>query len=218
LLTSCLAKKISKKGAGNLILSFRTIVASASVPGFLISKAFYASLLTAPNHNHMLTTSRQYFRILTILHLSMCAGTILFLIVMAAMRFLGAAGEGDPALNHLLMPIAVVVVAVGCLGSHFLYKLRLKSVRNLTGLGAKLAVYRSLMIVRWALLEGPALFTVVCYFLTGNQLLLAFAALPVLMLLVSRPSREHATADLGLTWDEKAILDDLEGNIEGLAK
>lgn len=166
----------------------------------------------------MFNTSREYFRTLMILHGAMCAGTVMCLGIMVLLRFSGAAVPDDAGLDHLLMPIAAMVVVGGCIASHFLYSMRLKPARSLPGLGEKLAAYRGLLLLRWALLEGPALFATVCFFLTGNQLLLAFAALPLLLLVLSRPTKERAATDLELNWEEKAILDDPESSIDAAAK
>lgn len=162
-----------------------------------------------------MTNLQQYFRTLTILHIAMLAGSLMFSGVIISLSLSGA-GKSDPALNNVLLPVAAVLSIAGCAASHFLFSARVKAIRDITGLGQKLTAYRGLLIVRWGLLEAPTLFAIVCYFLTGNKLLLALAALPLLLLAVSRPSRERTVTDLELTWEDKAILDDPQAEIEGM--
>ena len=75
-------------------------------------------------------------------------------------------------------------------------------------LSEKLIDYRSALIVRYALLEGPSFFAIVVYMFTGELMFLGMAVLIILIFLFISPSVEKAGNDLELGQKEKQMLAD----------
>jgi len=118
-------------------------------------------------------TSKEYFTILTILHSALLIVQALF----AAVAFYMISGGQLPSsveLNNILKIIAPVLVFAGLLGSSLLSKVQLKSIKQKPALKDKLKDYRSVLLLKWALLETPSMFSVVCFLLTGNYFISAW--------------------------------------------
>jgi len=79
----------------------------------------------------------------------------------------------------------------------------LNALKDEPGLSKKLADYRSALIVRWALVEGPSFFAIVSYLLTGNYLLLGFAIILIAIFILIMPSSSKLDSDLELSWQDK---------------
>ena len=63
-------------------------------------------------------------------------------------------------------------------------------------------------MVRYALLEGPSIFAIVVYLVTGDTVFILLAAFIVLYFLTIRPNKEKAVSDLDLDTNEEQILYD----------
>ena len=151
-------------------------------------------------------TSKEYFLSLQVIHAAMLIGQVIFIGVAYLINLSnegGLAGENAADFTSSFQIIAVVLVLGGVIGSLSLSSSRLKSIRNKVGLRAKLLDYRSLLIMKYALLEAPCLTTIVFYLITGNLFFL-MVVLPILLLFfMGRPSKEKAIADLALKNKER---------------
>jgi hypothetical protein len=83
--------------------------------------------------------------------------------------------------------------------SGMLFKQLLGKIKNDASFEKKLEAYRSAMIIRYALLEGPSIFSTVAYLLSGNIIFLAFSGVMILAFLMNMPSRNKAAQDLNLS-------------------
>jgi len=70
----------------------------------------------------------------------------------------------------------------------------------------KLNIYRAALMLYLALCEGAGLFAVIVYFLTGNKLLLAVAAIVLLAMLLKRPEKSKIFNELQLSSQEQMEL------------
>ena len=138
---------------------------------------------------------------LRILHGAFCAGVVLFGGV-AAFLVHQDGPLGDASLAQPLMMVAAVLAVSGLAASVFLTNRLLEKARQQPDVAGKLVAYRSAFIIGVALLEGPALFAVVAYLLTGNVIVLAIVAVLVLRMLMMRPTRDKIATALGLQYDE----------------
>ncbi len=80
--------------------------------------------------------------------------------------------------------------------------------RNLTApLNEKLNQYRSFLIKYLAFCEGPALFCIVVFIMTGDARILTIAAVLLVAMLAITPSKKRVVNDLNLDWKEQQELD-----------
>src|SRR5664279_3328790 len=110
---------------------------------------------------------------LQILHTAMLAGMVLFCMVSAVVKLSGK--HIDATLDKTLQVI-VLIVSFGCVRAAFyLFKKRLQSIDTASSATDKFSVYRTASIVKWALIEGPVLFAVICFMLTRNYAFIGLA-------------------------------------------
>ncbi|MFB0494584.1 hypothetical protein ABID99_000821 [Mucilaginibacter sp. OAE612] len=137
---------------------------------------------------------------ITIIHLALVAGQILFGIVVFAIGKQQPLNPKNDALIYV-MP----AIALGCfLVSMLLPKNMIGNIKNDQPLLAKLKLYQTAFIIRMALLEGPSLFGIVCFLLTNNVVFISISAALVLYAIYQRPTRQKIEDDLNLGYEEKA--------------
>ena len=74
--------------------------------------------------------------------------------------------------------------------NHFLFKKKLAEARAaITGAKEKMAIYRQACIIKWAMIEGASLFSIICFLLTRNYAFLVLAAVLILLFAMMAPSK-----------------------------
>lgn len=153
-------------------------------------------------------TSKDYFRTLEILHAALIAGQVFFGLIVSFLIISGNADVGSADLSMVFSYIVPPFVLIGLFGSNYIYKTRLAKLRSSNDLKYKMANYRVALIIRYAFLEGPILFSIIVTLLTGNLLFLVFAGLLLSFMIYLRPVKNRIIADLGLSIEEIAIIND----------
>ena len=98
-------------------------------------------------------------------------------------------------------------LAFGCIiAGFFLFKQIIARLSQKTDLQSKVTGYQAAFITRAALLEGPSLFNIVAFMLSGNLFYLFISVLLMLILFQSRPTANRVAEDLQLGYDDKAEL------------
>ncbi len=130
------------------------------------------------------------FKALQIIHRAMLLGMILFA---AIAFFLNYSGNFPPALqqyDQVLQVIAIVLSIGGFFIGNALFKKKIFYLRESgVDLNNKLSGYRSASLLQWALLEGPALFTIICFLLVGNYAFLALAGALMILFAINTPTK-----------------------------
>ncbi|MCB0280314.1 MAG: hypothetical protein KDD94_12470, partial [Calditrichaeota bacterium] len=75
-----------------------------------------------------------------------------------------------------------------------------------TDFSKKLENYRTLSIVRYALLEAPSLLSLVLFFLSSDFFFLMISALLIFLLILIKPSRERLISELEPNPQELELL------------
>ncbi|MFD0765366.1 hypothetical protein ACFQZI_10925 [Mucilaginibacter lutimaris] len=150
--------------------------------------------------------SKPSFKVIKIIHLALLAGQCLFAVVTI---FLNNTRNGfDTSKDKEFLLIAIVLTVGGFFVGNLLYK-------QVSGVSAKKATfaekfttYQSALIIRYALLEGPSLFCIVCYFLTANLIFLLISGAIIIYFITLKPKADTIAEDLNLSYEEKAGLED----------
>ena len=66
----------------------------------------------------------------------------------------------------------------------------------------RFAVYRSACILQWALIEGPCLFCIIGFFLTGNYAFMALAGVLIILFAMQSPTKAKVMLHLNLSEQE----------------
>lgn len=129
-------------------------------------------------------------RSLVLLHRIMLLGLVL---LAAIAFFLQYTGYWPPALaeqDQLLQLLAIAFSFAGVFAGATIFKKRVYQLRHSQQtIHEKALAYRSTCILQWALLEGPALFCIVCFMLTGNLAFLCLAMAIMLWFALTHPSK-----------------------------
>jgi len=153
-------------------------------------------------------TSKEFFLNLTILHASLIIGQVLFIVIFFYMNSSGTEGSGGEDLDQVFQLIIPIAVIGGLFGSMVLPNRRLQAIKGETDIKEKLANYRGAMILKYALLEGPALIAIVGYYITDTIYYLGFALILIVAQLIYRPTRDRTANDLELSLTEVALIED----------
>jgi hypothetical protein len=158
-----------------------------------------------PGYNRNVNQTPQgYLKTISIIHLALLAGQVMFGIV-AFIQIgkiqIDIKNNNDPFL--FLVPLLAVG---GFIASNLMFKQQLNSSIKKDSLNGKLMGYQTALIIRCALLEGPSLFGIVTYLITGNCLFLIISGLLMLYFISIRPTRVKIENDLNLTYEEKTAF------------
>ncbi|AWW30498.1 hypothetical protein DN752_10385 [Echinicola strongylocentroti] len=146
-------------------------------------------------------TSKAYFKNLTMLHGVLLVAQIAFFT--AAFFFTDRSTVSNEELNSLFTYLAPVLVFAGIAGSNLLFRKQLAKLMGTAELKAKLGGYLSSLVIKYALLEMPAMLSIVAYFITANYLFLGTAVVVLIVFILDRPSMGKAVADLQLSVAER---------------
>ena len=149
------------------------------------------------------------FRALKILHLALLGGLTIMAIVSLIVRFSGSMETIEDALLEQVMQVVAVILSLGAiLFGYNLFKNKIAGIRNSTQTAeARMELYRAACIVWWAMLEGPGLFAVIGFLLTGNYAFFALGLFHSTLLALFMPRKENIILLLNLTSDEVARLE-----------
>lgn len=114
------------------------------------------------------------------MRIAMAAGCVMFLvicIVLAEVLKQNIAVSEDLTQTLLIIPAAVAIILF--LVRQTLFKKRMEAISQETDFKKKVDQFRSTVIISFALIEASALISIICYYLTGNQLLIGLALLTI---------------------------------------
>lgn len=134
-------------------------------------------------------------RIIRMIHSSLGAGLLLFAGIAFVFAERGEIQEKND-LHLILLIIATVLSIAGMLGSRYLFTRMLLSLRA-EPFFKKVKAYRNANIVRFSLLESPALFALACYMITGSFAYLLITTILFILFLIARPGEFKMRMDLG---------------------
>lgn len=142
---------------------------------------------------------------LQLIYKALLMGQVLFagIVVFMRARGMGIENTVDENTSRILQVVALVI-SFGCIwaGMHF-YRKRIAAIREANiAAPEKLNQYQAASIIKWGLSEGPCLFCIVGYFLTGNWAFLALAAIIIFVFAGYNPQKSLVMRELGLAEDE----------------
>ncbi len=132
-------------------------------------------------------------RQLILLHTAMFLGQFFFL---GVMFFIKSGEVREDKFYTFLVPVLVII---GFVGGHFIYKTLLSRIPASASLDQRLSSYRSASIAKWAFLEGSTLFTIIAYMMTGRMIFVAYVLLLLGVFVINRPTKDKLETELGLT-------------------
>lgn len=115
----------------------------------------------------------------------------------------------QPSNEDLFFPlilVAIIMLFTSLFIIKFLNGLQLKSINEKNNLSEKLPAYLTLQIIKFAMIEGIALFTLVGFYLTVNPLFFIVFIGALSFYIIERPSKEKFLFEVELAQEEKDIV------------
>lgn len=85
---------------------------------------------------------------------------------------------------------------------------KIKVAKSKSGLGEKLSIYKTALYLKWGLLLLIAVYSIIGYQLTSDDLFIFVTLFLIMLLVVNRPSVAMVCDNLKLNTEEKVILKD----------
>jgi hypothetical protein len=150
---------------------------------------------------------RNALKVLHILHKALLMGQLLFAAAATYIIYTKAVFPSAIELEKILQVAALIITAAGIYAGTTIFKKKLILIREMqTDARQKFAQYRAASVIQWALLEGPSIFCIICFFLTGNYAFLALAIVVMFLFAAIGPSKNKILTELQISESE---LDEL---------
>ena len=147
-----------------------------------------------------------HVKTLRILFLALLLGQVLFLAITFLIRYI----HGILLEAADLTQIFLIISLIGCTISHILSyqisKSKLQKIDHSIGLEQKMEQYRSILIIKLALLEGASFFTIICFQLTGDFIFSGIAALMIILFAAKTPTKDKIIFELELSTEEQRSI------------
>ncbi|WP_186757154.1 hypothetical protein [Echinicola salinicaeni] len=126
-----------------------------------------------------------------------------------AAYFLTEKTEQMDATFHLFLKFLIPsLVLASIFGSNIYFKKQLSKLKQDNSLKDKLTDYITALVVKYALLEVPAIIAIVAYFISADWLFLGLAGTMIIIFLLHKPSQSKTISELSLNPEEKRkVLD-----------
>lgn len=149
-------------------------------------------------------SNQSAFSAFKIVHKALLIGQLLF---MGVMFYLVKSEITEPPFegkDRTLQLAAVMAAAFSFFAGNNIFKKKLAALRDGINLTVKqrFEKYRAACIILWAMLETAALFSGVCFFLSGNYAFLVLGGLLILFFAVMAPDKNKMAIQSGLSAEE----------------
>jgi hypothetical protein len=153
------------------------------------------------------TNAKENLRGIRIFFGAMVTGVVMFTLVVVGLYMVGGLEPGVTEMHGIVRFIVAMVTGTCLLIARTGYKKSVNAAKNLTGsLNDKLNNYRSFLIKYMALCDFPALASIICFFLTGDYLLLVATGIMIGAMFLAAPTKSRVIETLELDWNEQAQL------------
>lgn len=139
------------------------------------------------------------FKTITTLFFALLFGQVSFAVIAYFLVSTGRVDAGLQDIEKIFTMLVPVLIISGLLVGKLVYDKKIQAAQGNKTATEKLESYRSAVIVRCALLEGPVLFAIISYLLTGKDMLLLFAIGGILLFLLLKPTKAKAASELQLS-------------------
>jgi hypothetical protein len=144
---------------------------------------------------------------LNLIHKALMMGQVLFAAVCVYLTYTKAIEFSAKELDRTLQVVALILTVGGIFAGTSFFKKKLLLLRDMENSAKeKFDSYRLACIIQWALLEGPSLFCIICFLVTGNYAFLALMVVILFLFAMTAPTRMKVLLQLQIS---EAELDEL---------
>lgn len=147
---------------------------------------------------------RTFLRTLSIIHAALCTGLLIFTILgyWKTGGFGVVSKEGD-----IFVYLVPLVAMVGYFSSTFVHRKLIETISKNETLPLKLSRYQTALLIKYAMIEAPAIMALFAYFQSGTALYLVIALALLIYLYAQRPTRKRLMEEVPLNFEEKKQFD-----------
>ena len=150
------------------------------------------------------------FAALRILHLSMLIGIFVFAGVAIFVTKDKPLASSEEDLNRIFQGVSALLSLGALVIGYRMFSRKILAIRTNTASGIqRMDEYRKAIITWWALIEGPALFAIICFMLVGNYAFLALAGFHFLLMVLFAPRKNNIILLLNLNGEEVNKLEEV---------
>jgi hypothetical protein len=134
------------------------------------------------------------FKTIRLIHFALLAGQCLFVAVVLFLR--NHVSPDSVAEINMFLIVALALSVSGYFVGNLLFKQMVAVAAGKETFAQKLMVYQSALIIRYALIEGASLFSIVCLFLTGSFTFLLITGVLIIYFIFIRPKIDTIAENL----------------------
>ncbi|MCL6268079.1 hypothetical protein [Flagellimonas myxillae] len=151
--------------------------------------------------NNSQATPNGFIKTLTIIHLGLMAGPTIF-------GFIAYSQAENSVLDYsntedVFIFVVPIFALTGIFVGNLIFKQTMNAASTIEGLRAKLTRFQTASLVKYALVEGPALLGFVAFYISENLTYLYIGAVLILYLYLLRPTKDKIERGLGLRGQER---------------
>jgi hypothetical protein len=141
------------------------------------------------------------------LYRALLMGQVLFAAVAVFIRTQGVFSNVTEDVSRILQVVAVVFAFTSIWAGMSVYRKRVAALKDKDiSTEKKIGEYTGISLMKWAMTEGPALFCMVGYLLTGNWSFIGLGAIVLFVFAGYAPQKSKIIAELGLSDGEAGKL------------
>jgi len=149
--------------------------------------------------------SGEYFIALKIIHIALTVGIVFFMLISIYLQYSGFGTIAQELKNGLYIAVPLFAIT-GIVASNLIFKQRLRIIADHKNLKEKMINYRTALIIKLALVEGPAFLATVAYMLTGDLIFLGIIIGLLVVFLLYTPTRNKLIVELELSKTETDLI------------
>ncbi len=147
---------------------------------------------------------KNYFKTLSIIHLSLVLGLAVFT---GFVLFQNKGFKANTNEDNVFLYIVPIAALIGYFGSQLVVKKLMGTIKRTATLQQKLSTFQSSQIIKFACIEAPAILGLFAYYSSGNALPLVISICLLAYLVVQRPNKERLLRFTPLTPDERRLIE-----------
>lgn len=147
-----------------------------------------------------------YLKAFNILFFALLAGQTIFAAIALILRYSNSFTGGAEDLEKIFVYIVPAMYVIAVVWGTAMFKKKLPEIKSNSVLTEKLAAYRAVYILRFALIEGTTLLAIITYLITGRQMFIIFAALSIFTFFALKPSKNKLLNELDLSSAEAEMI------------
>ncbi|SHI73331.1 hypothetical protein SAMN04487911_10535 [Arenibacter nanhaiticus] len=153
---------------------------------------------------HKPQTPKSFMRTMTVLHAVLTTGV--FIILVAVYYSSDALIFGFQDTEDIYRIIIPLVAMIGYFGGNLIFKKQLDAIDPKASLKSILSRYSSASIIKYAFIEGAAIFSLIAFSRIHNVFYLVISVLLLLYLWSQRPTKLKVMSDLKLKKDHEELF------------